>query len=286
MRTLIDYEDVSDPIPSPGYMIHRPGLDRGLARAAGAKGALVCSGASFKGLDHGEAIISFKGGLKSIRAGIIIAADGADSRVAKILNLPKPDYLGAAQVEVPLKRGLKDTMVFFHKDFRFGYGWLFPKKEVANAGLASDLGGSQSLSHLLDRFLRKLIDLDLILPGVLARGGGVISVSGLKKTLVSGNLILCGDAGGLTHPITGAGILSALDSGRCAAERAFEYLDLGDKDALEYYQDLMREKYGAIYDHALKKRAVMRKQWDHADFQDLIRNTWIGFDGYKRRERV
>lgn len=286
METWINYEPVSRPVESPGFIIDRPALDRGLARLAAASGCHVISSAKFVRFSEGKAVILLRGEEKHVKAAVIIAADGADSSARRSLGAEKADYLIGIQAEVPLKNKLDRTMIFFDPRFRAGYGWLFPKNDVANAGIGLKPGTGAPVTGLLEYFLDELITRGLIRPGILSRTGGLIPVSGLINPMVCGNVLFCGDSAGLTHPITGGGIAAALHSGREAAHAALEFISTGARRALDVYEEGICSKYGGIYAHAAKKRKRMETQWNSADFQELIHETWIGFSGYKRRERV
>lgn len=58
-----------------------------------------------------------------------------------------------------------------------------------------------------------------------------------------------GDAAGLTHPITGAGIAAAVQSGERAGLAAAEYIR-GDGQALAVYDEDMREQYRPTLERA------------------------------------
>ncbi len=66
----------------------------------------------------------------------------------------------------------------------------------------------------------RLVDQGWLRPGILARGGGAIPVGGPRPRIWREGVVLCGDAAGLTHPVTGAGIPQALASGRLAGRAA------------------------------------------------------------------
>ncbi len=286
METLVNYQPLSDPIISPGFMIDRRTMDRNLARTAAVKGASVFSGAKFLRFENNHCVLNVAGKLHRLKAQLIIGADGANSAVASNLGLNKPGYLVGVQVEAPLKGPLTKTIVFFDHAFREGYGWLFPKKDAANVGIGMNPGQGFSPGTLLKDFTSKLVQMDLIKDGIIARTGGVIPVSGPRISLVHGNCLLCGDAGGLTHPITGAGIGPALFSGYSAGRAVVKFLVKREKSALDDYQQEILGKYGGIYKHAINKRTKLKTEWDTQDFKELCRNTWIGFKGYRKRERA
>jgi len=188
-------------------------------------------------------------------------------------------------MEVPLNRPLEDTFVFLDRNFVGGYGWLFPKGTIANVGIGVVPRSGSTASRLLERFLDGLHKNGMVRPGRLAISAGLIPVSGLRKDLVVEDVIFCGDAAGLTHPITGAGIPQAVLSGELAGRAAAAALKTESTEPLIEYQKQIRATYNGIINHALSKREFMMRSWNDQDFVTTCEKTWIGFKGYKKRSR-
>jgi digeranylgeranylglycerophospholipid reductase len=271
--------------PSGGFLIDRVKLDRDLAREAAASGATVVCSSRLLRLDGDSWILRHRDREISIAPKFTVAADGAVSRVADALGLPPATVITGIQMEVPLRQALDRTIIFLDRAFIGGYGWLFPKGKVANVGLGVIPGKNIHPPHILDRFVKILGDVGLIKPGCLARSGGLIPVSGLRTGLIHGNTLFCGDAAGLTHPISGAGIPQAIFSGTLAGAALGAALKSGDSKPLEEYEDEVRGRYQGILDHALSKRLVMMARWNDPDFERTCDETWIGFKGYRKRVR-
>ena len=269
--------------PVPGFIIDRVRFDRDLARAAAAQGATVFCSTRVVRRENDAWILKCGTDEISVTPRFVIAADGATSSVAAMLGLSAPDYLRGVQAEVPLAQPLKGTLIFLDRDFVGGYGWLFPKGSTANVGLGVAVADSVHPRALLDELLARLSAEGLIRPGKLARSGGLIPVSGMRAELTRGNVLLCGDAAGLTHPITGAGIPQAIFSGDLAGRTAAEALRAGNQQPLVEYKEAIRSWYGGVIRHAAAKRAVMMQLWGHEDFPRVCEETWIGFKGYRKR---
>lgn len=273
-------------IPSPGYLIDRVRFDRDLARNAASNGATVISSARLVGHDRDTWIIKHASERVWVRARLVIAADGPLSKVAEILGLTRPDVLKGVQAEVPLTSALSKTMVFLSTPVVGGYAWLFPKGPVANVGLAVVPDEGIHAARLLDGTLKWLRTLGLIGSGRLARIGGLIPVSGIRSRLVHENVIFCGDAAGLTHPISGAGIPQAVFSGRLAGRAAVKALTSGTTAHLAEYENEIIGRYGGVTNHALAKRGHMMARWKSPDFRETCEETWIAFKGYRKRVRT
>lgn len=269
--------------PSAGFLIDRPRFDRELAREAASAGALVLSSVRLIGQDRTAWIMRREGREICVRPRFVIAADGALSSVASAVGEPMPEVLRGVQIEAPLAQTMNRTCVFLSREIVGGYGWLFPKGRVANVGLGVVQRRDVSPSALLDRLVAGLVDAGMIRCGVLARSSGVIQVSGPRLRLVKDNVIFCGDAAGLTHPITGAGIAQAVVSGEAAGRAAALALKGNRSEPLDTYEREVPGRYRGVLAHALAKRRLMSRLWDTENFRVVCEQTWIGFRGYRTR---
>jgi digeranylgeranylglycerophospholipid reductase len=270
---------------SPGFLIDRVRFDRTLARCAVAMGATVLNSTRLVNRKNERWIVRCADREIPIKAGFVVAADGALSTVGRVVGFERPELLNGLQVHVPLTKPLDRTFVFLEKSIRGGYGWLFPKGSVANVGIGVAEGDDVHPNEILEQLLGHLLDVGMIQPGRLARGGGVIPVSGLRESLVHDTAVLCGDAAGLTHPITGAGIPQAVFSGTLAGQAAARAVKTGNAHSLFDYESQIRAHYGGVLRHAVAKRRLMMQCWNEPDFQSTCERTWIAFKGYSRRLR-
>ncbi len=93
--------------------------------------------------------------------------------------------------------------------------------------------------------------------------GGLIPVGGIvgpTSALGAAGVLLCGDAAGLTNPITGAGINAAVISGRLAGEAAASCV-AGRVDALDDYREEIEDVFGPSLALALKRRSRLLKTY-------------------------
>lgn len=272
-------------VPSPGFLIDRVRFDRELAREAAAAGATVLSSTRLVRRSSKSWVVQSGSDEHVVFPRLTIAADGARSTVARLLGLPQPTVLRGIQIEAPFTGQSDRTYVLFHPSLQDGYGWVFPKGSVANVGLGVRADRETDPAQLLGDFAGWLHTMGLIGRGRLAHWGGLIPVSGLQARLVVENVLLCGDAAGLTHPITGAGIAQAVFSGELAGRAAAEALRTDSDQPLQAYEDEVRGRFSGVIAHALAKRAFMISHWHDADFSSMCERTWIGFRGYRKRER-
>lgn len=267
-----------------GIMIDRAKLDAGLALCAQERGAAVFTGCRFERMDvngprvrcrcaHGTLEIAYR---------FLIAADGPFSPVAAALGLPPLSTAVARQVTVPLLQPLARTEVYLSPDYPGGYAWLFPKGDTANLGVGMGRGAVHLLRERLHALHRRLVEAGRVGDEILARTGGAIPVGGMRPRLVAGNVVFVGDAAGLTHPVTGAGIHPAVVSGEAAGKATAAFL-AGDIAALEEYEARMRDVFGPGIARALARRSGLENnEGDEA----ALRRGWVAFPDYYRQDEV
>ncbi len=174
------------------------------------------------------------------------------------------------------------TEIWLSSDYPGGYAWLFPKGGVANLGLGVDKCYGADPKALLDALHCDLIDQGRVGETILRRTGGAIPVGGLRPNLVVGNVLFVGDAAGLTHPVTGAGIAAAVASGERAGQAAAAWLNARDGHALMDFEEDTRDQFGASLERAVARRVWLGKCWGTpaANHDRIQRRGWIAFPEY------
>jgi len=258
--------------PFAGWMLDRAALDRALVAAAVAAGATIRLGCSTRPAADGT-IRSSEG--QAIRAAAIVAADGPASALALAAGAARPTLLHTRQIRVHLRDPLDRAQILLRRDLGGGYGWLFPRAGEANLGLGVEAGSRRTLSTRLRRLIAALRRQGAIEAIVGAPTGGAIPVCGMRdaaRRLGGTPILLAGDAAALTHPISGAGIAAALESGRLAGEAAAA-ITAGCARAANDYAEELRDVFGPAHERALARRT--RRLAGGA-----LRPTWIGFPEY------
>jgi digeranylgeranylglycerophospholipid reductase len=269
----------------PGIMIDRARFDQTIAAQAAEAGARLWTGSRLVSLDASErtAVIRRKavGREERVRYRYLIAADGPHSPVAAAMGLPALEVVYTRQYTSALKVPYSDTDIWLSDEFPGGYGWLFPKGAVANVGLGADKRFEDNLKAPLERLHAQLVRDGLVDAEVLYRTGGAIPVGGLRDRLTVGRTLFVGDAAGLTHPISGAGISAAVVSGERAGQAAADAL-AGDGDALEDFEEDVRDQYEVSIARAVDRRRYLKQFWRTAKAgEDAVqRRGWIAFDEY------
>lgn len=252
---------VSADEPACGFILHKDLFLRGLAdkaREAGAEVRTACKVVGLQALDGGGFEVSLeddKGSAgEALSSGAVIAADGIQSGVARLggidTHIPTDEIFICAQNTVSSVE-VDPHFVEFHFGSRIapgGYAWVFPKGEYkANVGVGIRSGAaSRRACDYLEEFMRARC------PGASIErlaAGGVPAVGKVPKGL-SGGVFLAGDAARAADPVSGAGIVPAMESAAVSGEYA-AVLALGEMS----YGDVERE-FKRRYDRVLKWRGL------------------------------
>lgn len=178
-----------------------------------------------------------------LSARTLIGADGANSSIRRLMGLPSAAR-GAFSVEVNLSlpADAHELPALFDYDaVKGGYGWWFPKGETSNMGIAIMNGDSSSISTHLHTFVQTHGKNSAYIGRVR---GAAIGAFGPSTCLGAGNILLCGDAAGLTDPVTGEGISHAFRSGKSAGLAAISAMTQGS--ALQHYQKRMEQQLSEL----------------------------------------
>jgi len=260
--------------PEVGYVLERKIFDRALALQAARAGVEVMVKTRATGLiiENG-----FVRGIRgehfgddfTVRANIVIGADGVESKVGRW-----------AGINTTLKLSDIETCAeFLMTDIDFdqnycdfyvgneiapgGYAWIFPKgKHEANVGvgvLGSRVGSTKAI-HFLKKFVDKSCSdghtLEIIVGGV--------PVSGPLECTITNGLMLVGDAARMTDPITGGGIVNAMITGQIAGEVAAKAISKGDTSTkvLSEYETRWKSAIEDSLDKSLHAKEVFTKMPD------------------------
>jgi digeranylgeranylglycerophospholipid reductase len=252
-----------------GYVLERRVFDRALAEQAALAGAHVHPKTTVTGLLHGHSTVAgviaeWQGQKREIEAGIVIAADGVESRVGHWAGLdtqlPLKDTMACAQYLLAGIDWDPACLGYWIDDAIApgGYAWVFPKgagRANVGLGIQADLGERTALAYL-DRFIEQ--------EPVLSRGSPVTLVVGNVpvalpcQRLVADGLMLVGDAARQVDPLTGGGIINGMVAGRLAAQVAADALAAGDASAqgLQAYQRQAERSIGQrlVRNYRLRQR--------------------------------
>lgn len=206
-----------------------------------------------------EAIMAEKGQLQvqsgrapqSLRASVIIGADGPLSRVASWFSLEQPaQVIAAAQVELEASAEQEDRVDFFlGNEIAPGFfGWSVP---AASGILRVGLGVLPPQAPM--RFLDRLVAHHYPESRILSRTAGWIPIAPVPRITAPGALLV-GDAAGHVKPLSGGGLYTggacARIAGKIAASiAASENQEAGSNDS----PDILVKAYAAQCQETLGK---------------------------------
>jgi digeranylgeranylglycerophospholipid reductase len=263
-----------------GYVLERKIFDRELVNQAASYGVDVMVKTRATGLINENGYVR---GIKAMYLGeeynfysnIVIGADGVESKIGRWggidTSLKPSDIEVCAQYLI----GNIDTDLNFchfylgNEIAPSGYIWVFPKgKKLANVGigiLGSRSGKNRAIDLLSDFVKQKFPD-----GKILELDVGGVPVSGTIDQTITNGLMLVGDAARQSDPITGGGLVNAMDAGEIAGNVAYEAISTSDVSTkmLQRYESRWRKTIGQDIDNDL----VVKNKF--VEFTDEQLNTF------------
>jgi geranylgeranyl reductase len=191
------------------------------------------------------------GSEQTIKADVVIGADGAYSPTAKLLGLPNLPRAVAIQERIALPAS---QMARWEEtaDLYLGtevspdlYAWAFPKRDHIAVGIGA---GPQHTVHAKELLQNLKHRLGKTLDGgrLLLREAHALPMEPRKK-MVFDRAMLVGDAAGLVVHTSGEGIYWAMKSGQLAAQTLAGCLDRPLATELRAYEQTWWRTYGTMY---------------------------------------
>ena len=278
-------------LPEKGYIIERKIFDKYMAMDAARAGARIMVKTLAKSIlkdsdEKGQFYIVTCLQMDEeieIKARIVIAADGPESRVARAFGInstTKPeDMMSGIQYEMVGVNCDRMDLIEFHLGAfaNGGYAWVFPKgDDIANVGIVIPSTSEKPAIEYLNEFIGSYPPLNNAKAVELNVGGDPIG--GMIERIYDDNFMVCGDAAGQVDPITGGGIILGMLGGMSAGKVAAKAII--DKD---YSKERLKE-YDVLFDEmtmgAIPKLAIGREVYRSLDDNDLnqIVHAFIGLD--------
>ncbi len=262
------YEKQNFPVPGAYWGVYRDRFDYHLAKMAVGAGAelkegvhvndVIVEGRSVKGVVTSEG--------EKIFADVVIACDGAYSRIAKKCGfwdrwfkergetwLDNMGFCMGVEMEMDndtIEERFGDSYVIFTgKDIApLGYGWIFPKDGMLSVGVGSAAGMmNRKPSEYLEYFMRHPAAAQFLEGGeVMLRRGAFVPYRRFFTPSYSTGILVAGDAAGMVSPVTGEGIFFAVRAGMDAGITAAEAVQSKDFSAafLSKYEERWMNSIG------------------------------------------
>ena len=259
-----------------GFVLDRKFFDRELVWKAAEAGADVAvkSRAAAPIMEKGfvkGAKIEYCGKVTEVKADVVIAADGVESKFSKWCGInttvPVREIMSSVQyVMADIEIDEHSTIFYLGNEVApEGYLWIFPKgHRMANVGIGisgKKSGTGHRAKDYLDRFIKKTFPEGKTIEYI---PGGVSVCRPLDCTVADG-LIIAGDAARVVDPLTGGGIYNAMYTGRLAAEVAADCIGKGDvsRKALMAYDKAWRgSKMGRAIERNYQIKEYLIRQPD------------------------
>jgi geranylgeranyl reductase family protein len=152
---------------------------------------------------------------EALRAAFVIGADGANSRIRRLLGVGGADRAWALEGRAETRSaGGAAEMRFDFACAHGGYGWIFPKGDHVNVGLYTSQPQITFSTSDLVAYARRALGTAQVEEIV----GHPLGVGGEAYVPHRRRVILAGDAAGTAERLFGEGIHNAIKSGQLAAE--------------------------------------------------------------------
>lgn len=203
--------------PYIGYVLNRAAFEKELIWMAIDNGAELLLGKTVTDIHENGLVI----GDEVVKARIIIAADGVDSRIGRLAGINTRSRIGmlgsCAQHTLVNIDCDADSLEFYLGSVYApgGYAWIFPKSNnEANVGVGILRSYGRDAIGILENFIttkfhnaRSIRFLSGCVPSTMP-----------PRECVKGNVVVVGDAARQVNPFTGAGIANAFVAGKIAGE--------------------------------------------------------------------
>ncbi len=253
-------------------MVTRAELDDWLLAQAAAAGAEVRVPCRVESVS--DDIVQTDAG--PLRAGMVIAADGTSSRLAREVGVRLSRVDLGLELELDAGPRAAEWADRVHLDWGSipgSYGWVFPKGDTLTVGVIAARGAGEATRD----YLRSLVSwLGLERHRVVHDSGHLTRCRSLDSPLGRGRVLLTGDAAGLLEPWTREGISFATRSGALAGAVAAA----GPAGAVERYRAALSRDL--LPEMAAGERCLRAFEARPRAFHELIRSTPVGWQQFCR----
>jgi geranylgeranyl reductase family protein len=236
-RNLTDHfvRRYSDPLM---IIVRRDTFDHFLMQQAKQAGAQFLDGTRFLFSTEKSDGVRVETSSGTCLASFVLGADGANSEVAKKLNLMREvSHLLTFHSEVPTSLIPWPEADVIHIDWgslKRSYAYLFPKENFLSLGAGGFGIPSGEIKNYHAAFLTTLWQKEETPP--FSAAGFIVPLRRKRSPIQKGRCLLLGDAAGLINPFTGEGVYSAIRSAQIATPVLAAALKDG-RTSLEDYQE-------------------------------------------------
>ena len=250
-----------------GYVLNRRHFDLDLALMAAEAGASIFTGCYVYNVEvkDGHSIIHVNnyGTHFQVKAKLVIAADGVESKIARFFGMDTKIALENIDSCVQFYSAnvdIDENIAEFYvspETIPGGYIWIFPKgpkRANIGIGISGKANSQKSAREYLNEFMNKKFPDASIITNV----AGGVPIDKTLANFVCDGLMAVGDAARVANPTTGEGIGPALSTGtragKCAASAIKE--NNTTKEFLQTYEKEWRKDSGKFHNFYFKLKDV------------------------------
>lgn len=234
IKTLFNSEDIDDlfcytaerirlyrkkelladsPIKNSAGLVNRIDFDNALVEKYKSMGGMILEGERNIGIEYEKNRVILSSG-DSVNYKNLVFADGALSLSHKLIKFDKREMAFGIEAYIPSAQFNTESVDIYFDCVDDGYLWVFPHGDTVCIGAANLYDKKTDYKKLLSDFLVSIgVDPEKQhYSGAFLPYGSVVEQKKLPE-----NVMLVGDAGGFTDPISGEGLYMALKTGMLAA---------------------------------------------------------------------
>ena len=216
-----------------GFTVRREDFDSLLLDKAKEVGAEVIEGATVTDVIEESGSVLAVTEDATYNGRLLVGADGVNSVVGRktgINNGWRDDEVGLCiEASVPLDSSEisrivheKSLVEIYFGPVLYGYAWAFPKKSEFSLGIGVRISKMQNFKDEWKRFVAGFEERHSVKCDLRDTTAARLPLRGSIRNTCSKRVMLVGDAAGYVAPVTGEGIIYAIESGKIAAEVAGE----------------------------------------------------------------
>ncbi len=272
-----------------GYILERKVFDKFLAYDAAKAGAKIYTKSEVFDLIWSDGKIAgvkllYNGEQKDIHAKIVVAADGVESKIARIAGLATGNTSKSIDSGYQYEMANID-IIDPHKIHSYigneiaprGYIWIFPKgSHIANVGIGISGSDTKTAKYYLDKWIAGKPNIKK--GSIIEENAGGIPVGAFLETMTTDNFLVIGDAAHQVNPLHGGGLAESSFSAQIVTKVIVDAIKSGDvsNSALENYNKLWWEKRGKRLKKVEKIIRVLEKATDSD--MNLAQSSFSGQD--------
>ncbi|MBQ3418215.1 MAG: geranylgeranyl reductase family protein [Ruminococcus sp.] len=204
----------SSEIERPVYFVDRSRFDNALVQRYKALGGILTEGEKNLKIDYARKAVLLSGG-DEVHYRTLIFADGALGMSHKLTSVKKEDFAIGIEAYVPASMLSVDSVKLYFGYLDSGYIWVFPHGDRVCIGAGESFCRDHRCREALYAFLS---DVGIDPADVRLIGAFIPYGTAPDQRKLSDDILLIGDAAGLTDPISGEGLYMSMRSGMFAAQ--------------------------------------------------------------------